>query len=102
MMMSKLKILKNTIDIIDESIVAIKYQTTFVQVSQEAQVMIETYREPETHEVLQFSIGQRTEDNHDEENEDESSDDRNNQNNSSFNLKSLNVKALRRLGPSKT
>ena len=33
-MMAKLKILKNTIDIIDESIIAIKYQTTFIMINQ--------------------------------------------------------------------
>lgn len=45
MMLSKLKILKNTLDIIDESIEAIKYAISFAKVSREAQVMIETYKE---------------------------------------------------------
>jgi hypothetical protein len=36
MMMSKLKILKNTIDIIDESIEAIKFATSFAKISNEA------------------------------------------------------------------
>lgn len=48
MMMSKLKILKNTTDIIEESLQAIKYATSFAVVSPEAQVMIDAYKEAET------------------------------------------------------
>lgn len=36
LMMSKLKILRNTIDILDESIVAIKYSSNFASLSNEA------------------------------------------------------------------
>lgn len=47
MMMSKLKILKNTIDIIEETLTAIKYATSFTKISHEAQVMIDAYKEAE-------------------------------------------------------
>lgn len=46
MMLSKLKILKNTLDIIEESLTAIKYSTSFI--SPEAQVMIDAYKEAES------------------------------------------------------
>lgn len=48
MMMSKLKILKNTIDIIEESLSAIKYATSFTIISHEAQVMVDAYKEAES------------------------------------------------------
>lgn len=43
--MSKLKILKNTIDIIDESVEGIKYSSNFAKESRETEVMIDTYKE---------------------------------------------------------
>lgn len=56
-MMSKLKILKNTIDIIDESITAIKYTTSFAKISTSAQIMIDTYKEAEGNEAMLYSMG---------------------------------------------
>jgi hypothetical protein len=45
-MISKLKILENTNDIINVSVMSINYQTSFVgSVNSQAQVMIEAYRD---------------------------------------------------------
>jgi hypothetical protein len=44
-MTSKLSILQNTIDIINVSVVSMNYQTSFVQMNSQSQVMIEAYRE---------------------------------------------------------
>lgn len=45
LMQTKLKILRNTIDIIDESIEALKHVSNFAYLSNEAKVMIESYRD---------------------------------------------------------
>lgn len=42
---SKLRILDNTIEIIYASVMAMKYSTSFVDVNSQSQVMIEGYRE---------------------------------------------------------
>jgi len=57
MMMSKLKILKNTIDIIEEALQAIRYSVNFTAISHEAQVMIDAYKEAESLEGLYYSLG---------------------------------------------
>lgn len=59
MMMSKLKILKNTIDIIEEALQAIRYSINFTAISHEAQVMIDAYKEAESLEGLYYSLGQK-------------------------------------------
>ena len=57
LMQSKLKILKNTIDIIDESIEALKHVSNFALVSDEAKVMVQSYKELEGSEGLFYALG---------------------------------------------
>ncbi|TNV83677.1 hypothetical protein FGO68_gene15450 [Halteria grandinella] len=49
---TKLKIYKNTLDIISQAIVQIKFSTTFVNISSQAQVMIEAYKDNLSHEAI--------------------------------------------------
>lgn len=92
MMLSKLKILKNTIDIIDETIEAIKCTISFAKVSREAQVMIEGYKESEGNEGLVFQVGSYKPNVQEADyNDDESSEEDNNRDESSFNLRTLNL-----------
>ncbi|CDW89208.1 major facilitator superfamily [Stylonychia lemnae] len=93
MMMSKLKILKNTIDIMEESLSAIKFSTSFAVVSHEAQVMIDAYKEAESLEGLYYSLGKNGDRQTDDYN-DESSEGKS-QNDSSFNVRTLNMNELR-------
>eukprot|EP00347_Sterkiella_histriomuscorum_P006843 403351220 len=93
LIISKLKILKNTIDIIEESLEAIKIASSFTLVSHQAQVMIDTYKEAESQEGLIYYLGQRRSQNNDDDNDQTSGN--NSSNFSSFNLRTLNLNELK-------
>jgi hypothetical protein len=92
MMMSKLKILKNTIDIIEECLSSIKYSASFAFVSPEAQVMIDAYKEAESQDIFLFNLGNKGRQDEDD-GDDESSEL--SKNDSSFHLRTLNINELR-------
>lgn len=105
-MISKLKILKSTIEIIDLPNTS---QTTSM-LGQEVQVMIESYKNDEAYskgalhnEELLYQIegvggkyGDMKERDEEENDEEESSEEDNDGNESSFNLKTLNLNELKK------
>jgi len=95
--MCKLKVLRNTIDIIDESIEVIKQSSTMPMITHEAQVMIQSYKQNEDlgQEYISIKLDGYGQEDDDENDDEESSDDEKEGYESSFNVRTLNLNELK-------